>query len=134
MLRFQRTSRTRARKAKLPAKKRKTKKSQKTVKPFAKQTVRDSEGKFIIYRYGVFHSQVVIEHAIWDWIGFLAKELQFDLTEWLIRCLPSRSKQIVVLPTDAHTVVPEGSTIAFDFSKDLSKQMIRDVKRRAQDS
>jgi len=85
-------------------------------------------------RHGVFHSHVVIEQAIRDWIGFLAKELQFDLKEWLKYCLPSISKQIVVLPPDAHTVVPEGSKVAFEFPKDLSKRMIRDVKRRAQDS
>lgn len=85
-------------------------------------------------RHGVFHSHVVIEQAIRDWIGFLAKELKFDLTKWLKYCLPSISKQIIVLPPDAHTVVPEGSKIAFEFPKDLSKQMIRDVKRRAQDS
>ena len=85
-------------------------------------------------RNGVFHSDVVIEQAIRDWVGFLAKELQFDLTEWLKRCLPSISKKIVVLPPDAHTVVPEGSTVAFEFPRDLSKRMIGDVKRRAQDS
>ncbi|MBW8041372.1 MAG: hypothetical protein FVQ85_15420 [Planctomycetes bacterium] len=84
--------------------------------------------------HGVFHSHVVIEQAVWDWIGFLAKELKFDLTEWLKCGLQSISKQIVNLPPDAHATVQEGSVVAFELPKDLSKRMIKDVKKRAQDS
>ena len=84
--------------------------------------------------HGVYHSQVVIEQAIGNWVQFLNNEFNLDLTDWLRRCFPPRQGPIVPLSSRRRTTVPEGATVTLEFPEDLTQRLVDDVQKRAREN
>lgn len=104
----------------------------------AKSTPSDKailEGMILVDgKHGVFHSKGVIEQAIGNWVQFLNKEFNLDLTGWLRRCFPPRQAPMFPLSSRRRTTVPEGATVTFEFPEDLTQRLVNDVQKRAKES
>ena len=57
--------------------------------------------------HGVFHSHVILEAAMKDWVEFLKTELSLDLMDWAERVI-SNPARVVTVGTEG-SVVPPGS-------------------------
>ena len=85
-------------------------------------------------KHGVFHSQVVIEQAIRDWIKFLYEAFKIDFSDWLERCLPNRNNEVIKISTESHATVPQGAKLVFDFKQDLTSKLVEDINTRVRES
>jgi len=68
--------------------------------------------------YGTFPSQKLIEGALLDWRTFLNKVLDVDISTWVNRCIPDKSKA-VPLQQGENIEVPLGTTLTFEIPKNM---------------
>ena len=80
--------------------------------------------------HGVFHSHVIIERAIHEWVNFLASELALDLRQEVDAWLPEKDPDYVITQGDLKPTVPLGSVIAFEFPAEIAEKLVNDVKER----
>ncbi len=80
--------------------------------------------------HGTFHSHQVIARAIHEWVDFLASELGLDLRQEVDAWLPRKEPDVVIRQGESNPTVPLGSVIAFEFSTEITEQLVADVKDR----
>ena len=80
--------------------------------------------------HGAFHSQVIIERAIHDWVDFLASELALDLRQEVDTWLPRKGPDYVMKEGSPNPTVPLGSVIEFEFPAEIADRLVNDMKDR----
>lgn len=80
----------------------------------------------------VFHSHVVMDQAIRDWVDFLASELILDLRAEIEPWLARRSPMTMVSLEDQNATVPPGSVVGCEFPSEFAEALIQDVKKRVE--
>jgi hypothetical protein len=78
--------------------------------------------------FGVFHSHVVLDHAIRDWVTFLASTFALDLRQEVAAWLPEQKATHVVAEGE-RPEVPPGSVLEMPFPAAVITSLMDDLKR-----
>lgn len=83
---------------------------------------------------GLFHSQVVVERAIREWVRFLGETLEVSVDEEVRAWLPEHPPIHTHVRAGVHGVVPLGSLVTMEFPPDMVSKLVDDVRKRSENA